>query len=99
MKCWSTLGLLLAITLSISPGAPAAGYSLSEAQSYQQRKDWDGLLRYSKAWSQAEPSNSNAWAMVSVAYFFGFNRPDLALEPTKRAVALSPQDSGAWTGL
>ena len=79
------------MSIVVLTGAPAFGYSLAEAQSYQQRKDWDGLLRYSKAWSQAEPNNSNAWAMVSGAYFFGFNRPDLALEPTKRAVALSPR--------
>jgi tetratricopeptide (TPR) repeat protein len=87
------------MSIVVLTGTPAFGYSLAEAQSYQQRKDWDGLLRYSKAWSQAEPNNSNAWAMISGAYFFGFNRPDLALEPTKRAVALSPQEAGGWTAL
>jgi tetratricopeptide (TPR) repeat protein len=99
MKFWNTLGLFLSITLSVSTSALAGGYSVSEAQNYQRRKDWDGLLRYGKSWSQAEPNNSNAWAMISVAYFFGMDRPDLALEPTKRAAALSPQEPGAWTAL
>jgi tetratricopeptide (TPR) repeat protein len=92
--------ILFAIALcAVGCSRVASGYSLSEAQNYQRRQDWNGLLRYTQSWTQAQPKNSDAWAMMSVAYFFGMNRPDLALEPTKRAVALSPRDPGGWTAL
>jgi tetratricopeptide (TPR) repeat protein len=31
--------------------------------------------------------------------FFGLNRPDLALDPTKRGIALAPNEPGVWTTL
>ncbi len=91
--------ILLAIILCAARPNSAAAYSLPEAQSYQRRQDWNGLLRYTQSWTQAEPNDANAWAMMSNAYFFGMNRPDLALEPTKRAVALDPNQAGGWTAL
>ena len=77
----------------------AFGYSVAEANTLEQRKDWDAVLKYGQAWTQAEPNNSNAWGVVCVAYFLGFNRPDLALEPAKRGVTLAPKEPGSWTGL
>jgi len=73
-------------------------YSLAEVQALERKQDWNALLQYGQAWTKAEPNNSNAWAAVSVAYFF-LNKPDLALEPTKRGVELAPREPGAWTGL
>ena len=99
MKRWSLRVLFSVMGVVLIGGALAFGYSLSEAQSYQRRQDWNGLLRYTQGWTKAEPNNSNAWAMMSVAYFFGMNRPDLALEPTQRAVALAPNQAGGWTAL
>jgi len=40
----------------------AFGYSVAEANALEQRKDWDAVLKYGQAWTQAEPNNSNAWA-------------------------------------
>ena len=77
----------------------AFGYSVAEAKAFEQRKDWDAVLKYGQAWTQAEPNNSNAWGVVCVAYFLGFNRPDLALEPAKRGIEADPKEPGAWTGL
>ena len=91
--------LFLFFATVIVTGKWAFAYSLPEAQAYQRRQDWTGLLRYTEGWTKAEPNNSNAWAMMSVAYFFGMDRPDLALEPTKRAVALAPNQAGGWTAL
>jgi len=73
----------------------AFGYSVAEANALEQRKDWDAVLKYGQAWTQAEPNNSNAWGVVCVAYFLGFNRPDLALEPAKRSVTVDPKEPGS----
>ncbi len=96
MKSWT---VLLAIVLCAGCTGSSAAYSLQEAQAYQRRQDWNGLLRYTQSWTRAEPNEANAWAMMANAYFFGMNRPDLALDPTKRAVALDPNQAGGWTAL
>jgi len=95
---WSYLfGLLVGICFySITS---AFGYSVAEANALEQRKDWNAVLKYGQAWTQAESNNSNAWGVVCVAYFLGFNRPDLALEPAKRGVTLAPKEPGAWNAL
>src|SRR5690242_5780563 len=73
-------------------------YSLAEANAIRNRKDWNGLLQYGQAWAKAEPNNSNAWGIISQAYIFG-KHPELALDATKRGVALTPQQPGAWNAL
>jgi tetratricopeptide (TPR) repeat protein len=88
-------GLLVGIcSYSISS---VLGYSLAEANALKQRKDWDAVLKYGQAWTQAEPNNSNAWGVIAIAYLDGFNRPDLALEPTRRGIALTPKEPGVWS--
>lgn len=88
-----TLGAFLCSISSV------LGYSVAEANALKQRKDWDAVLKYGQAWTQAEPNNSNAWGVIAIAYLVGFNRPDLALEPTKRGIALTPKEPGVWSTL
>lgn len=89
--------LLAVLSVCVMAAAPAFGYSLSEAQVLERNKDWNGALNYGLAWTRAEPNNSNAWGIVAIAYYIGFNRADLALDPAKHGVALTPKDPGAWT--
>jgi tetratricopeptide (TPR) repeat protein len=89
---------VFALALLIFAEAICLAYSLPEAQALANRKDWNGLLRYAQAWAQAEPNNTNAYAMMMQAYM-GMNRLDLVYEPAKKGVALSPQESGAWNAL
>jgi len=89
----------LAIILSVFSGTVCHAYSLAEANAIKNRGDWNGLLQYGQAWAKAEPNNSNAWGIISQAYILGSKRPDLALDATKRGVALTPQESGAWNAL
>ena len=91
--------VVLVTALWASTAALAYGYSLTEANALKSKQDWNGLLKYAEAWTKAEPNNSNAWGFVGVAYYDGMHRPDLALEPTKRYVALAPQEPSGWTGL
>jgi tetratricopeptide (TPR) repeat protein len=89
---------IFALALLIFAEGICLAYSLAEAQALARQKDWNGLLKYSQAWWQAEPNNTNAWAMMMQAYM-GMNRPDLVYEPAKKGTALSPQESGAWNAL
>jgi tetratricopeptide (TPR) repeat protein len=99
MKCRGPYLLIFAVAFSLFSATLAFGYSLAETNALEHRKDWNGLLKYAQAWTQAEPNNPNAWGVLSVAYFFGLDRPDLALDPTKRGISLAPKEPGAWTAL
>ena len=93
-----TLRLLFVLPFVLASAVQSDAYSLADVQALERNQDWNGLLRYGQAWTKAEPKNANAWAAVAVAYFF-MDRPDLALEPTKKGVELAPREAGAWTGL
>src|SRR5437016_720546 len=90
---------LVVLLTGISVCSSALAYSVAEANALEQRKDWDAVLKYAQAWTQAEPNNSNAWGVLSVAYFLGFNQPDRALEPAMHGAALAPNEPGPWTAL
>ena len=91
--------LIFAVVLISFATTVCHAYSLGEANAIKARKDWNGLLQYGPAWAGAEPNNSNAWGIITQAYVFGLNRPDLALDATRRGVALTPQEAGAWNVL
>jgi tetratricopeptide (TPR) repeat protein len=97
---WSSVRIrfIFLVCVFLLAAVQSAAYSLADVQALERNHDWNGLLRYGQAWTKAEPNNANAWAAVSVAYFF-LDRPDLALEPTKKGVELAPREAGAWTGL
>jgi len=99
MKVGLMSQLIFAVVLIRFPTTVCQAYSLGEAHAIKASKDWQGLLRYGQAWAQAEPNNSNAWGIISQAYIFGLNRPDLALDATRRGVALTPKDPGTWMAL
>src|SRR6516164_2850066 len=90
--------LILTMLLTGFGASVCQAFSLAEANAIKDRKDWNGLLQYGQAWAKAEPSDTNAWGTIFNAYF-GLNRLDLALEPIKHGVALSPQEPGAWNAL
>jgi len=99
MKFGLVSKLIFAVVLIGFATTVCHAYSLAEANAIKARKDWNGLLQYGQAWAQAEPNNSNAWGIITQAYVFGLNRPDLALDATRRGVALTPQEAGAWNVL
>lgn len=90
--------LIFALALVMVGDGICHAYSLAEAQALERQKNWSALLRYARAWTQAQPNDFNAWGSLSVAYLF-LGHPDLALEPTKRSIALNPREPGAWTAL
>jgi superkiller protein 3 len=96
---WRKYLFALIVGFSLCSISSVLAYSVPEVTALEQRNDWNAVVRYAQAWTQAEPNNSNAWGALSVAYFFGLNQPDLALEPAKRGIALAPKEPGAWNAL
>jgi tetratricopeptide (TPR) repeat protein len=89
---------LFAVAAFCGLSAWAQSFSDAGAAAYQQKKDWQGLVRYATAWTQAEPNNPVPWGYLGSAYAVGLNQPDKAIAPLKRAVALQPS-AESWHAL
>jgi tetratricopeptide (TPR) repeat protein len=70
---------------------PGGRYSMAGANVYVQRKDWNGLLAYSQAWTQARPGDPDAWYDLGTSYGIGLNQPQNALPAFQRAAQLRTQ--------
>jgi tetratricopeptide (TPR) repeat protein len=85
--------------------APAQGkFSQAGAQAIINTKDWNRLLAYGKAWTQAEPNNATGWYVIGRAYgskFYniGLGRTADAAAAYQRAVQLNPRMVEAWDAL
>lgn len=77
---------------------PASGFSVPAANAYVKRKDFDGLLAYSKAWTQAEPSSSTAWFYLGNTYGT-LDQPQNALPAFQKASQLKSPWPEAWNAL
>ena len=84
-------------TPTASP-VPASGFSVPAANAYVKRKDFDGLLAYSKAWTQAEPSSSTAWFYLGNTYGT-LNQPQNALPVFQKASQLKAPWPAVWNAL
>jgi len=91
--------ILIALSVPAWSAALAGTYSASDADVYVHKKDWNGLLGYSKAWTQAEPDNPTGWFYLGKIHAAVFKRPKDAVAPLQRAVALKPDWSEAWNVL
>jgi tetratricopeptide (TPR) repeat protein len=98
---WPVAGTVALLSLAILP-SPASAQSFSQARAsvYQQQKDWAGLAHYATAWTQAQPSNLDAWSDLAVAESTtGLNKPAESISAFRHVLALQPQFAAAWAGL
>jgi tetratricopeptide (TPR) repeat protein len=91
--------LIFACVIALPAAGQAQRYSIAGANPYVQRKDWNGLLAYTKAWTQADPNDPMAWYYLGQTYGIGFNQPANAANAFRRAVSLKPQWPEAWHAL
>jgi len=77
----------------------AQAYTVQRGLAYQNAKDWNGMVRYATAWTQAQPNSVDAWGLLGNAYTIGLNQPDKGIDPLKHAVALAPNSAPAWHAL
>ena len=74
------------------PTMRAASYSQATADGYYRARDWQSLLAYAGGWTQAEPSNANAWMILGNAYGVGFRNDAAAAAAFRQTIAVNP----AW---
>jgi protein O-GlcNAc transferase len=93
--------LLISISAcdSFTISVQAQAYNGAQAAAYQNAKDWQGLLRYATAWSQADPNNCDAWFSMANAYTLGLNQPAQAVAPLKRCTEIEPNSAPVWHAL
>jgi Flp pilus assembly protein TadD len=99
MKANLRLALLLVVTFLGAISAQAANYSAAGANAYVQSRDYQGLLRYATAWSNAEPNNADAWSYLGVVYGIYLNQPDKAVGPMLQSLKLNPNQAPGWHAL
>jgi|SRR5208282_5178230 len=95
----ATVLIVIAILAPFASPARAQSYSAARAGAYQRANDWQGLVRYATAWTQAEPNSMEAWGYLGTAYSLGLNEPDKAIAPLKRCVVIDPNSAPAWHAL
>jgi tetratricopeptide (TPR) repeat protein len=79
--------------------AVAGSYSVADANAYVGRQDWNGLMRYSRAWAEAEPKAAMPWYFLGNTYGIGLNQPAQAVPAFEKAVALQPHWPQVWNAL
>ena len=99
MKGNSRLLTILAVTMLGAFPAHAANYSASSANAFVQSKDYQGLLRYSMAWTSADPGSADAWSYLGVVYGIYLKQPDKAVAPMQRSLQLNPNQAPGWHAL
>jgi len=91
--------LLLALMAFSGTVLAAATYGIPQANEFVRKQDWQGLLRYSQAWTQAEPNTPMAWFYLGATLDRQFQRPELAAPALEKAVALQHVWPQAWNAL
>ena len=83
-----------------SPAAPAPESKPKEswfdrAEALEKAQDWQGLLAWSRRWTQAVPDNGSAWFNLGFAYQF-LGRHHEAIAAFREALRLKPDDADAY---
>jgi len=99
MKTSRRLALIASVLLLGALPAPAQDYSNDEVQAYIRAKDWQGLIQYATAATQADPNNAEAWACLGQTYGLDLNEWDKAVDPMKKFLALRPDSAPGWHAL
>ena len=90
---------ILAMTLLGTISANAANYSAAGANAFVQSKDYQGLLHYATAWTNANPNSADAWSYLGVVYGIYLKQPDKAVAPMQRSLQLNPNQAPGWHAL
>ena len=99
MKANCRFFMILAVTMLGAISARAESYSAGGANAYVRSKDYQGLLHYATAWTNADPDSAEAWSYLGVAYGIYLKQPDKAVAPMQRSLKLNPNQAPGWHAL
>ena len=90
---------ILAATMLWAMSVRAGSYSAEGANAYVRSKDYQGLLQYATAWTNANPESADAWSYLGVVYGIYLKQPDKAVAPMQRSLTLNPNQAPGWHAL
>jgi tetratricopeptide (TPR) repeat protein len=90
--------LLAGPLLPLPAAAQSGGYSMDAALAYQSRSDHQGLYRYGRAWTEAEPQNGKAWFVLGKGAA-GLSRDQEAAQAFLRTTQLLPDQGFPYSEL
>jgi tetratricopeptide (TPR) repeat protein len=99
MKATFRFFAVLAMTMLGVISGHAESYSAAGASAYVRSKDYQGLLHYSTAWTNANPDSADAWSYLGVVYGIYLKQPDKAAAPMERSLKLNPNQAPGWHAL
>jgi tetratricopeptide (TPR) repeat protein len=99
LKASTTTALLFFLASFMSSSSAADGYDISHANEFVRNQDWQGLLRYSQAWTRAEPNTPMAWFYLGATLDRQFKQPEQAAPALEKAVAMQHVWPQAWNAL
>jgi tetratricopeptide (TPR) repeat protein len=99
MKANFRLLTILSMTVLGAIPVRAEGYSATGANAYVRSKDYQGLLQYATAWTNADPGSADAWSYLGVVYGIYLKQPDKAVAPMQRSLKLNPNQAPGWHAL
>lgn len=95
----ATTALLLSLVGFMGPAVAAGTYGIPQANEFVRNQDWQGLLRYTQAWTRAEPNTPMAWYYLGSTLDRQFKQPAQAAPALEKAVALQRVWPQAWNAL
>ncbi len=71
---------------------------LKHSIALEKRKDWQGLLDWSRKWTKSQPEENMAWYSLGVTYD-ELKRYNDAIEAYRQALRINPEHAEAWYNL
>jgi len=68
------------------------------ARTYEDKRDWQGLLAVSNQWAASEPDNADVWFNQGLAYS-GLGQHEQALEAEQKSARIDPNRASIWINI
>ena len=83
---------------SSKPQGSSSSEWMAKAIDLEDKRDWSGMLKHTRAWTRSRPEDADAWFSLGVAYG---NSDQLAkaIEAYQQALRIDPEDVSAWKNL
>lgn len=98
LRLLGALALAFVLFNSTQAKSQSASYSTEGASALSRAQDWNGLLRYSAAWTKTAPNDPLAWGFLGNAYG-GLHRWAESADAARHALELKPDWAEAWHAL
>lgn len=71
---------------------------LNRVVALEQKKDWQGMLKFSQQWVKSEPISADAWFSLGIAHK-NLKQYEQAIKAYRTALRIQPEYADAWNNL